>query len=227
MRSAVVAMAAVVLMSSAAKGEDDVCRWYMNGAYATEWIDQGEEHGARIVARDPKWQVDDAFAFHSMSHATCRNCLDGQIGNAALWLRAAADFVSIKDLEEAVSPQAVAARMRVSPFGISGAEFFAVSEAVSVSLVELTGRARVINVKYGDGRSDKFIALAVVKGCFSLFGILFAKDGAQVGIDGVEAFASAIGVEFYKPPSNPYVNKPPLQPAPWDNLPLGDAVRRR
>ena len=152
MRSAVAAMAAVVLVSSAAKGEDDVCRWYMNGAYATEWIEEGEERGARIVARDLKWQVDDAFAFHSMSHAICHDCLADQISSAMLWMRAAADAVSIGDLDRAVSPQAVAAWMRVTPSAISGAEFVAQSDAVSASLGELEGRARVIGVKYGDGR---------------------------------------------------------------------------
>src|SRR5258705_1904980 len=223
MRVVAAAVGLFILLPSLAKGED-ACRWYMYGAYATEWLEQGEERGARIVARDFKWQVDDAFAFHSMSHAICHDCLDDQISRAMLWMRVAEDAVSIGDLDGKVSPQAVAAWMRVTPSAISGAEFVAQSDAVSASLGELEGRARVIGVKYGDGRSDELVALAVAKGCFSLFGVLYANDHAKIAIDRVDAFVRAIGVEWYRPPPDS-MRSPRFIPP--EDLPLGDAFRRR
>jgi len=49
MRVFAAAVGLFILLPSLAKGED-ACRWYMYGAYATEWLEQGEERGEEAPA---------------------------------------------------------------------------------------------------------------------------------------------------------------------------------
>jgi len=225
MRVAAIAMGLFVLLCFSARGEDVVCRWYMGGKHFTEWVEQGEQRGARIVARDPKWELS-GLGWHATSQAGCQTCSDDQIAGATLWFGTGDFFVSQKgEFERALSPEAVARMMAPFPFQVSGADFRAKTAIVPASLGELEGRARVISIKSDDGRSHEVIALFVGKGCLSLFGILYIKGGAEVALDSLNAFVQAIGVESYKPIPDPRFLNPP--PPPEDTFPLGDAFRRR
>ena len=223
MRALTVAIGLFVLLSSFARAEDIACRSYKFGPHFTEWVERGEQRGARIVVRDPKWQLD-ALGWHATSTAYCQACFGEEIAEAVLWLvaRDPAD----RDIESALTTEAVARTMFGFPFQVSDAHFRAKTDTTTASIGELEGRARVIGIESRDGRSNEIIALFVGKGCVSLFGILYANGGAEIAIDRWGAFAQATGIEWYKPPPDAHILNPPPRP-PADEFPLGDAFRRR
>ena len=68
------------------------------------------------------------------------------------------------------------------------------------------------------------IALAAVKGCLSLFGILVGEDGVTPPIDQIASVDALIGIEWYKPEYDAEALKPPRR---HDcDLLLGDARRQ-
>jgi hypothetical protein len=226
MRIIAIALGLFALFSSSAWGENAACRWYMSGPQFTEWVEQGEQRGARIVARDPKWQLHDLG--HAANGAGCQTCSNEEIAGATLWLgvNESAPSAIHDDLESAVAPDVVARMMARFPFQLSGADFQAKTAAVPASIGDLEGRLRLIGIESRDGHSHEVLALRVVKGCVSMVGILYAKDGATIALDQFSAFVQAIGIEWYKPASDPQIlNPPPAEPN--EGLPLGDAFRRR
>jgi hypothetical protein len=223
MRIVAATAAIVILLSSVAMGQDAACRWYQSGPHYTEWVEHGEQRGARIIARDPKWEIRDDLAFHAITRVVCQSCSDNQINGALLWLGVAGDLISTRGLDEWVTAESVAARLAPAPFG-TPAEFHAKTDTGAVFLSGLEGRVRAIGINYRDGRSEQMIALAVAKDCLSLFALVGARDGAEFGIDQLDQFVRAIEVERYEPDFNPHVLLPPPPP---DEFPLGDAFRRR
>jgi hypothetical protein len=92
----------------------------------------------------------------------------------------------------------------------------------------LEGRARAIGVKLLGGSPRHVIALSAMKGrCLTLYGVLYAKEGAEIAIDRLASFVSAIRVESYAPVQDPgLIAHPPPRP-PLEGFLLGDAFRRR
>ena len=199
------------------------CREYWRAPHAVEWVEQGKQRGARISSRDPAWTLL-GLGRAATSHAACATCTNDRIGAAVLWL-GAADTPN-RDLERAVSPEVVARVMRPFPFQVTDAVLHADADSVAVSIGGLEGRARAITIDDHDGSTRHVIALSAVQGdCLVLYGILHAWNGAEVAIDQIEAFTSAIEVEAYAPiPNDAILN-------PWPDLrgldfPLGDAFRQ-
>lgn len=220
MRTVAMACGFLIVLFSCARAEEIVCTagGGVHDTNSIEWVERGagyELRGARIVARNPDWKVNDAYAAHGIGHAECSTCADDRVRSAVLWLRFAPNNLSIDALEQKIASEAIAELLRLPPFGLSDVKFRAESDSVQVSIGELAGRARLIGVT-GRGASGELIALAVAKGCLGLVGVLSAKD-AKIGLDRLDAVVQAIGVEFYKPA--------PIPVAPLTGLPLGDRFR--
>ena len=210
----------LAMLFSCASAEEIVCSpgGGVHDTNSIEWVERGagyELRGARIVARNPDWQVNDDYAADGIGHAECSTCADDRVRSAVLWLRFAPNNLSIDALEQKIASEAVAELLRGPPFRLADVKFRAESESVPVSIGELSGRARLIRVT-GRGASGELIVLAVAKGCLGLVGVLSAKD-AKIGLDRLDAVVQAIGVEFYEPA--------PIPVAPLTGLPLGDRFR--
>jgi hypothetical protein len=216
MRVVAATVAAFLLMSANVAGEGAD----RGGLHVAQHVEGSEQPSARIVVRDPRWQVSDAFG-HGITRAECEACPDGQIAGAYLWLSSVDRNISDVELDRALS-ESVIVRLALDPFGLSGFQPRAETEIVPTSVSGLEGRARVFGIKNRSGRTQHVIALAVAKDCVSLNGILFGKDGAAITIDRLEEFVRAIGVERNQAD---FCARPP--PPPKDEFPLGDAFRRR
>jgi hypothetical protein len=226
MRIVVAATAALVVLSCAARGEDDACRSYPSAEpHAIEWVEHGEQRGARIVVRDPHWELGNSRPY-ATSKAVCETCSNGQVAGAVLWF--GAFDTSNRDLEREVAPEWVANMMAPPPFQMFGAELHADTESVPVAIDGLEGRARAIGVKFFGDSPRHVIALSATKGrCLTLYGVLYAKEAAEIAIDRLASFVSVIRVESYTPTPDPRViAHPPARP-PLEGFPLGDAFRRR
>jgi hypothetical protein len=220
MRAAAMAFGFLIVLFACARAEEIVCTegGSVHGANSLEWVERGpgyELRGARVVARNPDWEVNDAYAAYGIGHAECSTCADDKVRSAVLWLRLAPNNLSIDALEQKIAPEAIAEILRGPPFRLPDVTFRAESDAVQVSIGEFAGRARLIGVT-GRGASGELIALAVAKGCLGLVGVLSAKD-AKIGLDRLDAVVQAIGVEFYTPAT--------VSVAPLTGLPLGDRFR--
>jgi hypothetical protein len=135
----------------------------------------------------------------------------------------------LQDLEGRVSPESVAIAMGPFPFSLSGADFRSTTKSISVTIDGLEGFARAISIQDTSKRFKDLngryhvIALALAKDCLSLFGILSAKDAADIPIDRVQIFGTALRVELYtaEPPT-----APAAAPKQDELLLLGDERRR-
>jgi len=220
MRAVVLTFGLVAMLVCCASAQEIVCS-LGGGVHDTnsiEWVERGagyELRGARIVARNPDWKVDDEYASYGIGHAECPTCGADRVRNAWLWLRFAPNDLSIDALEQKIAPEAIAELLRLPPLGLSDVKFRAASDSVQASIGELVGRARLIGIT-GRGASGEVLALAVAKGCLGLVGVLDARD-PKVGLDQLDAVVQAIGVDFYQPP--------PIPAAPLTGLPLGDRFR--
>jgi hypothetical protein len=190
-------------------------------------VEQDEPRGIRIVARDPKWSNPvRVVATNRDASAHCDTCPNGQIANASFWLEVGGFSQAMpRDLEAALA-DAVAVIFASSPYRLPGATVRAKADAVPISLGDLTGLARRIDIEDSDGWSGEMIALWVGKGCVSVSGLLFARSVAEVAADGLDVFAGSIGVEWYRPAPDPHVLNPSSL-GQDEGFPLGDAFRRR
>src|SRR4030088_374712 len=102
----------LILLGADARAEAVACRWYMSGSDFVEWVENGEQQGARLVVRDARWQIG-GLSLEGTRHAGCPTCSKGEIAGAALWFGVAANNAD-------VSPEVVAELLRMAPFGISG-----------------------------------------------------------------------------------------------------------
>jgi hypothetical protein len=222
MRAFVAVTSLFALSCLPAKGEV-ACREYWRAPHAVEWVEQGAQRGARIVARDPSWKLL-GLGRYATSHAACETCANDRIGAAVLWL--GAGNTSNVDLERTLAPEIVARIMAPFPFQVSDAYVHAEAESVAVSIGGLEARARAVDIDYRDGRSHHVIAVSAVKGrCVVVYGILHAWNGAEVALERIEAFASAIEVESYAPKPDDMILNPPPDLRGLD-FPLGDAFRQ-
>jgi len=221
----VAAIVCLLVMLPCAMAEDVTCWGYLNSRNTVEWVERGEQHGVRLVARDARWRLH-GLGLEGTRGAVCETCSSGQVTGAAIWL-GARDFApgTAQDLERALSLDAVAQRMAVAPMVMRGV-FQAKGDVVPASLGELTGRARRISIDLHAGKRVEVIALNVVRGCVSMFAILNARAGAEIAADGLEVFAQGIDVEWYTPVPDPLIlrTKPPKWP--WPRHPgLGNDFR--
>jgi hypothetical protein len=206
-------MLVLLAVRSAAAGE--TCLMHDAGPFHVEWGGQGQVLGARIVSRDPRWELEE-FDWHGTSSVVCKTCADDQLYGGFLWL--ALNGPSRRDLEQAVAPGATESRMR-RVFGTLRSDFRAEGDAVAAAIGTLQGRGRVIAIRDPNGRVNHVISLAVAEGCVELFGILSTKNGAELSPDRLRAFASAIDVERYQPVLEPTPSpkgSPPKGPPPGD-----------
>ena len=220
MRAAAMSFGVLIVLLSCARAEEIVCSpgGGVHDTNSIEWVERGatyELRGARIVARNPDWKVNDDYAAHGIGHAECSTCGDDRVRSAMLWLRFAPNNLSIDALEQKIEAEAIAELLRRPPLGLSDVKYREASDSVPASIGELVGRARLIGIA-GRGASGEVIALAVAKGCLGLVGVIDARD-PKVGLDQLDAFVQAIGVEFYK--------SAPVPVAPLTGLPLGDRFR--
>jgi len=220
MRVVALTFGLVAMLFSCARAEEIVCSpgGGVHDTNSIEWVERGagyELRGARIVARNPDWTMNDVYAAYGIGHAECATCADDRVRSAVLWLRFAPNTLSIDALEQKIASEAIAELLGSPPFGLLDVKFRADSDSIPVSIGELAGRARLIGVT-GRGASGELIVLAVAKGCFGLVGVLSARD-AKIGLDRLDAVVQAIGVEFYTPA--------PVAVAPLTGLPLGDQFR--
>jgi hypothetical protein len=205
----------MLLLAARAAAADEPCPAHDAGPYNVEWAEQGHLRGARVVSRDPRWELEE-FDWHGTSSAICRTCADDQIYGAFLWIVLGAP--AHRDLDQAVTAGATASRMR-QIFGTLRADFHPEGDAAPAAMGTLRGRGRVIAVRDPNGRISHVISLAVAEGCVELFGVLSTKDGAELSLDRLGAFTSAIDVNWYQPASDP-------PPPPPKGPPIGDARRR-
>jgi hypothetical protein len=220
MRAVAMAFGLVAMLFACARAEEIVCSpgGGVHDTNSIEWVERGagyELRGARVVTRDPKWEVNDVYAAYGIGHAECSTCADDRVRSAVLWLGLAPNNLPIDALEQKIAADAIAELLGRPPFGLSDVKFRAESGSVETSIGELAGRARLIGVT-GRGASGELIVLAVAKGCLGLVGVLSAKD-AKIGLDRLDAVVQAIGVEFYTPA--------PVAVAPLTGFPLGDRFR--
>jgi hypothetical protein len=221
MRAVALTLGLLGVLLASAQADEIVCSpapprvWAPN---SMEWVERGAGYdlrAARIVARNPNWKMDDDDASHAMGNAECSSCGDDRIRSANFWLGVGPNNLSIDALEQKITAEAIAEHLRYPPFGLADVKFSAASSSVQASIGELGGRARLIGIA-GRGQSGEVIALAVAKGCLFVVGVLSAQ-GPKIGLDQLEAFGQAIGVEFYKPA--------PIPVAPLTGPPLGDRFR--
>src|SRR5262249_8880160 len=149
------------------------------GPNNVEWTEQGHLRGARVVTRDPRWELEE-FDWHGTSSAVCRTCADDQVYGAFLWI--VLGTPARRNLDEAVTPAATASRMR-RIFGPLRADFHAEGEAAPAALGALRGRGRVIGVRDPAGRTNHVLSLALAEGCVELFGVLSTKEGTALSLD--------------------------------------------
>jgi len=224
MRTVAVAIWLVLLLASFAEAEEMACLSYQQGGNFIEWVEKDEPRGLRIVARDPKWSNP---SLKRPANAQCDTCPNGQIANASFWLEVGGFSQARGWNLEATLADAVAVIFTSSIYRLPpGATVRAKTDAVPISLGDLTGLARRIVIEASDGWSGEMIALWVGKGCVSVSGLLFARSVAEIATDGLDVFAGSIGVEWYRPAPDPHLLDPP--PLGQDEgFPLGDAFRRR
>jgi hypothetical protein len=180
------------------------CRFAHHDGNSIKWLELGEQRGFRIVARDPRWKGP-SLGLEGQFGAYCETCPnDGQIANATLRLAVSdSSQATRQDLEAAVSPNAVALFLASPPYRIPGATYHANADAVPVSIGDLTGLARRIGIE-APGGSGEVIALQVGKGCVSVFALLTARSAAEIATDGLDVFARAVGMEWFKPDPDPF-----------------------
>jgi hypothetical protein len=174
------------------------CRSYKGDRYFIEWIESGGQRGVRLVILDPRWKFGE-LGHHATARAACESCPAGQLAQGVLWL----SDLSRRDLEELLAVDSIADHMAGFPYEASGAKFLSNAQPMPISFSGRDARARAVRIEFRDGRIAHVIALAVVDGCASLFGILHVRDGTEVAVGDVAAIDSAIGFELYKPSPDP------------------------
>ena len=219
---AFVSLGVVSCLPMAAHGAA-ACSQYWRGPNAVEWVEQGTQHGARIVARDPRWKVY-GLTPYATSHAACDDCTRDTVGAAVLWLNAG--DTAGGDLEKAVSPETVARVMSGFPFRLADANVHTEAPSVAVTVGGFAGRARPIEIDYRNGRSKHVVAFSAVQGaCLVLYGILYSEKAEEVATSDISAFTSAIDVEAYVPKPDAWAFQGPnLRET---ELPLGNAFQPR
>jgi hypothetical protein len=88
------------------------------------------------------------------------------------------------------------------------AEFRAKTDAVAATIGGIEGRARSIGVRTPDGQSYELIAISADKGCLHVSAVVGATHGAEIPLDRISSFSSAIGIEGYGPTPAPERPKP-------------------
>jgi hypothetical protein len=146
-------MAALLMLAAAswAHGADTICdpRWG-DGPFSVQWIEGGEMWGARLVAADVKWKLQEAG--HATGFLSCETFDPDQIRSAYFWFGVAnpAD----RDIDREMSPEHFAFLMLVLHDPLPKlAEYRANSDPQPVSIAGLEGKARKIGVHFPDGHS--------------------------------------------------------------------------
>jgi hypothetical protein len=199
MRQLAIAVLTFILCAQFAYGADEHCRLLERNADHTEWSEGDEFRGARIVSRDPRWELGEVdWNMASTASATCRTCSDHQISGGALWL-GVSDRLS-SDLYEWISADSIAKAIRVRSH--STVDVHAVSDVVQVSIGGFVGPARVLAINDRNGHSSQVIAVAVAaaKECLLLAGILSERDGAPTAIDRLNSLGARLQWSCTSPP---------------------------